>query len=118
MAVVAPLLLAILFGTMQFGYIFLVQNTVTNATREACRVGVLQGSTTADVTARFNEAMSHIGFTSGDYTLTVTAATTATPIVTVRAQIPFSKVNFFGSWLGLTKSHIGSVCSMRKEGTV
>lgn len=116
MAVVMPLLLAILCGTMHFGYMFMVQNTLTNATREACRVGVLQGSTVSDMQTRFQEAVAPMGLTSGDYTLTIQNATQANPVVTVRVQVPYSKVSLFGNFLGISRSHIGAVCSMRKEG--
>lgn len=116
MAVVTPLLLMLLCGTMHFGYMFMVQNTITNAAREACRVGVLQGSTSTDVSTRFEEAVTGMGLTSGDYTLTYTPATTTNTVVTVKVQVPYAKVGIFGSFLGLSRSYIGATCSMRKEG--
>jgi Flp pilus assembly protein TadG len=119
MAVVTPFLLLLLLGTIQFGYLFMYQETLTNATREACRVGVLQGATTADIQARFLEAVSPLGLTLSDASLTIQDATAGNPVVTVSVQVPFAKVNLFGNWLGLNTSRtIGSVCSMRKEGVM
>ena len=119
MAVVMPLLLLLMFGTIQFGYVFMVQETLTNAAREACRVGVLQGSTTNDIQQRFVEAIAPTGLDLGDATLVIEEATPLNPVVTVRVQVPFEKVNLFGNWLGLnTDRTIGSVCSMRKEGVM
>ena len=119
MAVVTPFLLLLLLGIIQFGYLFMYQETLTNATREAARVGVLQGATTADIQNRFLEAVQPLGLTLGDATLVIEDATAANPVVTIRVQVPFEKVNLFGNWLGLnTNRTIGSVCSMRKEGVL
>ena len=52
LAVVLPFLLAILFGIIEFGWTFMVYQTVTNAAREGCRVAVLEGSSDAEITAR------------------------------------------------------------------
>ena len=41
MAVVTPLLLAVLFGIIEFGWLFTVQHTLVNAAREGARTGVL-----------------------------------------------------------------------------
>ena len=116
MAVVTPLLLAIMAGTMHFGYLFMVQNTITNATREAARVGVLQGATTGDIQTRFEESVAPMGLTSGDYALTITPGTEQNPVVTVKVQVPYDNVSLFGDWLGLGRDYIGAVASMRMEG--
>jgi Flp pilus assembly protein TadG len=119
MAVVTPFLLLLLLGTIQFGYLFMYQETLTNAAREAARIGVLQGATTADIQERFLEAVSPLGLTLADATLEIEDATADNPVVTIRVQVPFEKVNLFGNWLGLnTDRTIGSVCSMRKEGVL
>ena len=118
MAVVAPLLLLILFGVIEFGWTFMVHETLTNAAREACRVGVLQGSTEADIEARFTEAMAATGITVTPDMLTIEPATEENPVLTVRVSVPYSEVTLTGltSFLGINRSTLGSVCSMRKEG--
>ena len=59
-AVVSPLLLTILFGIIEYGYIFLVRQTLQNAAREGARIAVLQTTTEpyTDVVERVNELIA------------------------------------------------------------
>ena len=117
MAVVTPLLLLLIFGIMEFGWVFMMEQTITNATREAARVAILQGSTDTDVRTRFTQAMAPTGITVDTSMLTISRTTGESPIVTVKASMPYSKVSLVGSLLGLNLSKmIGSTCSMRAEG--
>jgi Flp pilus assembly protein TadG len=116
MAVVTPLLLTLLFGVIEFGWVFMIKQSLTNATREACRVGVLQGTTTSDVWNRFEEAVSPTGIAVTADVLTIEEATIANPVVTVRVSVPYSEVSLVGSFLGIDPGTIGASCSMRKEG--
>jgi Flp pilus assembly protein TadG len=117
MAVVTPLLLLILFGIMEFGWVFMMEQTITNATREAARVGILQGATHTDIQNRFTQAMAPTGIAVTGDMLTIVDPTTADPTLTVRVSMPYSKVSILGNFLGLNQSRmIGSSCSMRAEG--
>ena len=117
LAVVTPIMLTMVFGVMEFGWMFMVQETITNATREACRVGVLQGTTEEEIRTRFAEAMENTGVTVTTDTLAIEMATADDPVVTVTASVPYSEVSLgLGSWLGLSDGTLGSMCSMRKEG--
>jgi TadE-like protein len=51
-AVVLPLLLFIILGIAEFGFIFQRYEVVTNAAREGARMAVLPGYATADVESR------------------------------------------------------------------
>ena len=51
-AVVLPLLLFVILGIAEFGFIFQRYEVVTNAAREGARMAVLPGYTEADVDAR------------------------------------------------------------------
>ena len=46
-AVVAPVLFLLVFGMIEFGRMVMVQQVLTNASREGARVGILDGSTTS-----------------------------------------------------------------------
>ena len=48
-ALVAPIFLMLVFGMIEFGRAIMVQQVVTNASREGARVAVLDGSTSAEV---------------------------------------------------------------------
>src|SRR5688572_10831959 len=117
MAVVTPLLLMMVFGVIEFGWVFWIQETLTNATREGCRVAVLSGSTEADVRTRFDQAVAPTGLniTTGMWNLT--RATTANPVETLTVTVPRAQVSLIGNFFGFTNGNITASCSMRKEGT-
>lgn len=52
MALTLPLLLLIVFGIFDFGFMFQRYEVVTNAAREGARVGVLPGYSTTDAQSR------------------------------------------------------------------
>jgi Flp pilus assembly protein TadG len=98
-AIVAPLFFLLVFGMLEFGRMVMVQQILTNASREGARKAVLDGSTAADVN---NTVITHMN----DAKITVTAANvTINPTnpasanygdpVTVTVSVPFSQV----SWL-------------------
>jgi len=51
MAIAAPVLILILLGLIQFGYVFMVQHLLQNAAREGCRNAILPASTNSSVTS-------------------------------------------------------------------
>lgn len=114
LAVVLPLLLTIVFGIIEFGWIFMVRETLTNASREGCRVAVLQGSTEQDIRDQVSVSMSPAGL--GDYTVEITRATTGNANETVRILIPYSEVSLLGGYFGPTNFNLGATTIMRKEG--
>ena len=121
LAVVTPLLLLMLFGIMEFGWAFMVHETLTNGVREACRVAVLQGSTAEDAEARFALAIASTNLTA---TPTIEYVDTDDPpdgvndTVNVSVSVPYSEVTItgLGSFLGIQREFLGAVCSMRREG--
>lgn len=54
MAIVLPLLLAVMGGIVDFGRLFQRQEVITNAAREGARIGALPGYGEADIQARVN----------------------------------------------------------------
>jgi Flp pilus assembly protein TadG len=121
MAVIAPLLLTLLFGIMEFGWMFMVHETMTNTARECARLATLQGVSDADVQARFLDAMEGTGVHVTPSMMTISHSTEGSAeVVTVRVQVPYSDVTITGlsSFLGISRNNLTSVCSMRKEGTL
>ena len=115
MAVVTPLLLAVLFGIIEFGWLFTVQHTLVNAAREGARTGVLQGANADDVVAVVQNYLSPMGL-DGSVTVTVTEATTEDPTVIVDLSVPRVEVSLVGSFFGFTSGELEAHCAMRKEG--
>ena len=115
-AVVLPLLLTILFGIIEYGWVFMVRQTLQTAAREGCRLAVLQTTTTpySNVTDRVAQVMAPTGLTT--YSVTMTHATVANPIETVEVSIPYDDVSLMGGFFGTHSYDLGGTCSMRKEG--
>ena len=86
MAIVTPILLMILAGIFDFGFLFRGWEVVTNAAREGARVGVLPSYdcdddvavVTADIQSRVDAYMQASGFQPGDYTVTSETGTVET----------------------------------------
>lgn len=118
MAVVSPILFTMLFGIVEYGWVFTIKQTLTNAAREGCRVATLEGSTDAAVRDTINDYLSATGLKSADYTIELTRATPGNPIEKVVITVPYAKVSLMGGFFCGRKTDwsLGSTCTMRKEG--
>lgn len=109
-ALVAPVFMIFLFGTIEMGRLALARNVLANASREAARYAVVEGATTDDVEEvanQFAEAGSVNGVTT---TVTWTDAT-----VTVNVSIPFADVSWLpGTWF-LGDQTLAGETTMRRE---
>jgi Flp pilus assembly protein TadG len=76
-ALVAPLLIVLVFGIISFGMIFGQQLALGNAAREASRFGVVEGRTCAQVINAAQDAANTIGMTGKNVTVTVTRGASA-----------------------------------------
>ena len=116
LAVVLPLLLTIVFGIIEFGWIFMVRETLTNSSREGCRVAVLQGSTQQDITDRVAASMAGAGLTG--YSVDITSSTPGNPTETVTVKIPYADVSLLAGYFfgGSTDFNLSATTVMRKEG--
>jgi Flp pilus assembly protein TadG len=78
MALVLPLLLLVVVGIVDFGFLFGRYEVLTNAAREGARIAVLPGYNTADVTSRVCAYL-----TTGGVPTTGCPASPTNPVVTV-----------------------------------
>jgi len=115
MAVVTPLLLTMLFGIIEFGWLFTVRHTMVNAAREGARVGILPGATSDDVRDRANELLRPMNL-EGSCSISVSEPTEEDPIVTVRISAPRAQVSLLGNFFGFTSGTVDGEASMRVEG--
>jgi Flp pilus assembly protein TadG len=84
-ALVAPILIFIIAGIVDFGMMFRTYEAVTNAAREGARVGVLPGYDVPDVQARVDAYLTASGLT-GAHTTAVTNVPVATGAGTFTAR--------------------------------
>ena len=115
-AVVLPLLLTILFGIIEYGWVFMVRQTLQTAAREGARVAVLQTSVDpyTNVVERIKSVMGPTGLTS--YDVTMTHATVGSPVEVITLSIPYNDVSLLGGFFGKHDYNLIGSCSMRKEG--
>jgi Flp pilus assembly protein TadG len=76
-AILLPLLLLILFGTIEFGLILYDREVITNASREGARYGIVAVSprrTTGEIQGVVNTYLTNAGLTPGNATVNVTGA--------------------------------------------
>ena len=122
-AFVAPVFILLVFGMIEFGRMVMVQQIITNATREGARLSVVDGSTISDVEAAVTNYLTtatvtaDTSFGGGDGVLVSPDPTTASfgDPITVTVQVDFSDVSWIPSpmYLGGTKLRAASV--MRRE---
>jgi Flp pilus assembly protein TadG len=62
-ALVLPLLLLMMLGIIDFGFLFQRYEVITNAAREGARVAILPGYADADAVARVNQYLTAGGLT-------------------------------------------------------
>ena len=82
-ALVLPILLALSFGTVEFGHFFYCKHTLQGAARDGARVAILPSSTNTGVTTAVGNTMTAAGFTSAQYAVTITNPTTNAAITNV-----------------------------------
>ena len=127
-ALVLPMLLLVVLGIAEFGFIFQRYEVVTNAAREGARMAVLPGYTTADVDARVR-----VYVTQGKVPTTVTNPNIAVtdvaivvgaglpPINAKRVTVTYTHSYTFlpkiATWFGATYTTVPlkAVAEMRKE---
>ena len=118
LAVVSPVMFAMLFGIIEFGWLFTVQHTMVNAAREGARFGIIQGVTTSEVTAQTLEFLEPMGL-EGQVSISVTNVETADvndPFVEVTLTVPREDVSLVGNFFGFVGGTVEGSATMRKEG--
>ena len=116
-AVVLPLLLTILFGIIEYGWVFSVRQTLQHAAREGCRLAVLQTTVApyGNVTDRVDAVMASASI--GGYTTTMTHAVAGgDETETVTVSVPYHSISLVGGFFGTANYDLTGTCSMRKEG--
>ncbi len=126
-ALVFPMLLLVMLGIIDFGFLFQRYEVLTNAAREGARVAVLPGYNATDVQNRVSQYL-----TAGGLTGTVTVPTPVTAnvniggscmtLTTVTVSYPHTYL-FLGPIVGLlggsgfTNKTLQATASMRNEVT-
>jgi Flp pilus assembly protein TadG len=127
-ALILPLLLFVMLGLVDFGFMFQRFEVVTNAAREGARIAVLPGYATADVLGRVQSYLTTGGVaaTVGNTTVAVTDVTIPTggpgpALPAKRVQVTYASPYLFlgpiAGWFGgsFTTANLTGVAVMRLE---
>jgi len=117
-AFVAPVFFLMVFGLIEFGRMVMVQQIITNASREGARVGVLDGTTGADVLSAVDNYLT--GASVAGATITVDPVEPSTAgygePVTVTVAVPFSQVSWLPSPMFISGgTELSASTVMRRE---
>jgi len=112
---VLPILLLLLFGVLEYGWMLSKAAALNNAARDGARVGATADATAADITAAVAARMGDAGMNG--YTLNITGGATTGSTLTVEIIQPYDgsiELTDFG--LIPVPNNLRGQVSMRKEG--
>jgi Flp pilus assembly protein TadG len=116
-AFVAPVLLLLVMGMIESGRLVMVQQVLTNATREGARHAVLDGATTASTNAVVNDFLTASRISGAVVTVTPDPPSNAVfgDPVTVSVQVPFGQVSWLPTPMFLSGKTLSATTVMRRE---
>ena len=114
LAVVSPLMFAMLFGIIEFGWLFTVQHTMVNASREGARIGILRGASVEEIEETTRSFLAPMGIDQ-EVTINISEATVDDPFVTVQVTVPREEVSLVGNFFGFSGGMLEGTTTMREE---
>lgn len=116
-ALVAPVFFLLVFGMIEYGRMVMVQQVLTNASREGARAAVLDGATVATVQNTVTSYLTAGSITGATITVApnpLSGAEFGDP-VTVTASISFNQVSWLPSPMYLGGKTMTASTVMRRE---
>lgn len=117
-ALVFELLLILTMGAIEYGWIFLKSQQITNAARQAARVAIRPDATNDQVEDTIDDLMKKAGMADSGYVTEkpdVTSISTGDPL-TVKVTVLCENVALINIPLLPTPTNLGSSVTMAKEG--
>ena len=116
MAVVAPLLIFLVLGTVEMGWMLMVRHTVSSAAREGARASTLPSATLAEVQGKVDAAMSGSGLTGYAVTSNLASLAPTDEEVWVEVTIPYAQYALTGSIFGSGMFDVTTRVTLHREG--
>jgi|SRR5436190_5612318 len=113
-AICFPILLAFIFGTIEFSRVLQLQHTIRLAAFEGARAGVPLDSTTSDVTTRTQSILSSVRISTATTTITPNPIVYASPTVTVTVSADPAK-NSWVTWFVSAGHPLTSTITLNRE---
>ena len=105
-AIVAPIFFLMIFGMVEIGRAIMVQQIITNASREGARLAVLPGTTASGVSNRVEDILTSAGISGATVQILDEGGGATNPedaeygdVINVTISVPYSEV----SWLPTSK---------------
>ena len=119
-AIVAPIFFLLIFGMIEFGRVVMVQQLLTNASREGARLGVLNDATSTQVKNKVVSYLSGANIAIATSNVDVVyASDSSSPgggeSVTVTVSVPFNQVSWLPSPMFLKDKTLSASSGMRRE---
>ena len=123
-AIVAPVFFLMILGMIEIGRGVMVQQIITNASREGARLAVLPDTTTSEVTDRVDEILLNASISGATTEILNANDETINPedigfgeVIKVTVSIPFNQVSWLPSSKYLGDKTLTSTTVMRGERT-
>jgi hypothetical protein len=118
-AIVAPVFFLFVLGILEFGRMVMVQQVLTNASREGARVAVVDGASPTEVYARVYAVLEPAGIRGAEILLSPNPPSSAGPgePVTVTVRVPFRQVSWLPAPFFLKNLTLRASTVMRRETT-
>jgi|SRR5579885_2951155 Flp pilus assembly protein TadG len=118
-ALLLPVLITLILGTIEIGWALFVQDTLVDAAREGARVAVTQNVSTTTITASIENLLTNSNLPGDKSTVTISPSavslqTKGTPI-TVQVSLPYSDVSILPTTLFLGSTTLSAQVTMVKE---
>ena len=117
-ALVAPVFILLVLGMIEFGRMVMVQQLLTNASREGARRAVLDGSTVADVQTLVQDYLNNTSVAVPIENITVTPDPTTADFgdpITVSVSVPYPDVSWIPAPMFLGGANMEASTVMRRE---
>jgi Flp pilus assembly protein TadG len=116
-AVVAPIFFLLVFGMIEYGRMVMVQQILTNASREGARVAILDGMTSTDVTTTVDNYLNNSGIVGANVSVATNppVAPDYAESMTIAVDIPFSQVSWLPTPIYLQGRQLTATSTMRRE---
>ena len=119
MALILPMFLGLIFAQLESSRLGMVAQLLTTAARDACRVAVIKGSTSTQVSNQINTDLAGSGLAVPPVTYSITqgfdTASFGTAI-TVTLSVPYSQVSWLPTPYYLKTATVVGIATMIKEG--
>ncbi|NQT13445.1 MAG: pilus assembly protein [Planctomycetes bacterium] len=116
-AVVAPLFFLLVFGMVEYGRMVMVQQVITNGSREGARIAVLDGATSAEVVSAVDTYLASASLSGAEVSVSPDPPSSAGygEAVTVAVSIGFDQVSWLPSPMYLGGNTMSATTVMRRE---